>query len=223
MRRLALLAVVLALSSCAHQTLAGYDLDRVQRPAFLSWIEDGAGPRSDVFRGDETFKARLKKLDAVEADRRLADKLKRGINRFEVTDRLRAGTLLRLPPGPPWTNVVDASRVASLYGSFLVEEVPARRPNPQELRQLGVDAVVEFTIKAYGMRSAKGKAGAYVEGEARMYFLDGGDIWKMAFKVDQVAEKTAALDPFEVAKDPNRVLFRDQLNALLDQLSERAA
>jgi hypothetical protein len=86
-----------------------------------------------------------------------------------------------------------------------------------------VDAVVEFTIKAYGMRSAKGKAGAFVEGEARMYFLSGGEIWRMPFKIDQVAQKTADLDPFEVAKDPNRVLFRDQLNAMLDQIGEQAA
>src|SRR5687767_7007287 len=104
MRRLALIAAALALTSCAHQTLAGYDLDRVQRPAFLSWIEDGAGPRSEVFRGDDTFKARLKKLDTPEADRRLTVKLQGFVNRFEVTDRLRAGTLLRLPREAPWSN-----------------------------------------------------------------------------------------------------------------------
>jgi hypothetical protein len=223
MRRLALLAAVAALASCAHQTLAGGDLDRVQRPAFLSWIENGAGPRSEVFRNDEAYKPRLTKLDAPEADRRLAAKLESAVNRFEIHDRLRAGTLQQLPKEDPWTNVVEASKVASVYGSFLVEEVPAPRPDPQELKQLGVDAVVEFIIHAYGMRSAKGKAGAFVEGEARMFRLDGGDIWRMPFKLDQVAQKTASLDPFEVAKDPNHVLFRDQLNALLDQVSEQAA
>jgi hypothetical protein len=223
MRRLALLAAVVALASCAHQTLAGGDLDKVQRPAFLSWIENGAGPRSEVFVKDESYKDRLKKLEAPEADKRLAAKLEKSVNRFEIHDRLRAGTLLRLPKEEPWTNVVEASKVASLYGSFLVEEVPAPRPDPKELKQLGVDAVVEFIIQAYGMRSAKGKAGIFVEGEARMFWLDGGDIWRMPIKVDQVAQKTAAMDPFEVAKDANRVLFRDQLNALLDQVAQQAA
>jgi len=223
MRRLALLAAALALASCAHQTLAAYDLDRVQRPAFLSWIEEGAGPRAEVFRNDEAYKARLKKLDPPEADRRLAAKLVKQVNKFEITDRLRAGTLLSLPKEAPWTNSVDASKVASLYGSLLVEDLTATRPDPRELKQLGADAVVEFVIKSYGIRSAKGKAGAYVEGEARMFLLDGGDIWRMAFKVDQAADRTGALDPFEVAKDSNRILFRDQLNSILDQISQRAA
>ena len=223
MRRIALLTAALALASCAHQTLAGGDLDKVQRPAFLSWIEKDAGPRSEVFRADLAYKDRLTKLDAPEADRRLAAKLEKMVNRFEIHDRLRAGTLLRLPQEEPWTSVVDAGRVASIYGSFLVDDTTAGRPDPQELKQLGVDAVVEFTIKAYGMRSAKGKAGAFVEGEARMFFLSGGEIWRMPFKMDQVAQQTAGLDPFEVAKDPNRILFRDQLNALLDQVGEQAA
>jgi hypothetical protein len=222
MRRLAPLAVAALLLSCAHQTLASGDLDRVQRPAFLSWIVNGAGPRSEVFQKDESYKARLK-LQPPEADKRLAERLGKMVNRFEIHDRLRAGTLLRLPKEEPWSNVVEASKVASIYGSFLVEEVPAPRPDPRELKQLGVDAVVEFVIHAYGMRSAKGKAGAFVEGEARMFWLDGGDIWRMPFKADQVAQKTASLDPFEVHKDPSRVLFRDQLNALLDQISEQAA
>jgi len=223
MRRLALLAAVAALASCAHQTLAGGDLDRVERPAFLSWIENDAGPRSEVFQKDPSYQDRLKKLEAPEADKRLAAKLEKMVNRFEIHDRLRAGTLLRLPKEEPWTNTVEASKVASIYGSFLVEEIPAPRPDPRELKQLGVDAVVEFVISAYGMRSAKGKAGAFVEGEARMFRLDGGDIWRMPFKVDQVAQKTASLDPFEVARDANHALFRDQLNALLDQVSEQAA
>src|SRR5438477_3653566 len=110
MRRLALLAAALALASCAHQTLAGGDLDRVQRPAFLSWIENGAGPRSEVFKGDPTYQDRLKKLEPPEADRRLAAKLEKGVNRFEIHDRLRAGTLLRLPKEEPWTSAVDASK-----------------------------------------------------------------------------------------------------------------
>jgi len=216
-------AAALLFASCAHQKLAGADLDQVQRPAFVSWIQNGAGPKSEVFRGDQAYQARLKKLDAQEADRRLAVKLKRGVTRFEVSDRLRAGTLLRLPKEPPWNNTIDASRVASLLGVLLVEEEPAPAPDIEELKTLGADAVVEFVISSFGMRSAKGKAGAFVEGEARMYFLKGGEIWRMPFKVDQVAQKTAALDPFEVAKDPNRVLFRDQLSAVLDQVSEAAA
>jgi len=223
MRWIALPAAALMLASCAHRKLAGPDLDRVVRPAFVSWIEDGAGPRSEVFRGDPVYRARLKKLEPREADRRLSAKLQKGITRFEVSDRLRSGTLRRLPREAPWTRVVDASKVASLFGTFLVEEVPSTPPDVEELRQLGVDAVVEFIISAYGMRSAGGKAGAYVEGEARMSFLGGGEIWKMPFRVDQVAQGTAALDPFEVAKDQGHTLFREQLGAVLDQVAEAAA
>src|SRR3954464_15897004 len=111
MRPLALGAVLLAVG-CAHKPLSGADLDRVTHPAFVSRIEDQAGPKARVFRDDSTYRDKLKKLDAKEADRRLAVKLTSGaedpngakipsINRFQVADTLRATTLSLLPKESP--------------------------------------------------------------------------------------------------------------------------
>lgn len=218
---LPLAAVAWLAAGCAHLPLAGKDLDRVKRPAFVSWIEDNAGPRSQVFRNDAVFAPRLAKLkpriDPEQADRRLQDKLQKSVTRFEVSDRLRAGTLALLPKEVPWTQVVDAGKVGSLLESFLVEEVPASPPNFEELRQLGVDAVVEIQVREYGIRSERGRAGAFVEGVARMFFLDGGDVWRFPFRYDQVAAGEASLDPFQVAREPDR--YRAELARLMERAS----
>ncbi|MBK7860441.1 MAG: hypothetical protein IPJ65_17875 [Archangiaceae bacterium] len=79
MTRLCLGVVLLCFGAgCAHKPLSGSALDRVIRPAFVSRIEDEAGPKSYVFRGDGTYGDKLKKLSAKEADRRLAVKLASG-------------------------------------------------------------------------------------------------------------------------------------------------
>ena len=112
--------LVLALAAgCASQRLAGADLDRVRRPAFISRIEDGAGPRSHVFREDSAYGAKLKKLEPVEADRRLTVKLQQAVTRFEISERLRVNTLSQLPQEHPWTRVIDPARVASVRSRLL--------------------------------------------------------------------------------------------------------
>lgn len=227
MRVLVLLVVA---TGCAHKPLSGAALDRVVRPAFISRIEDQAGPKSYVFRGDGSYGDKLKKLSAKEADRRLSVKLTSGsedvegnktptINRFQVADTLRSHTLSKLPRELPWTNTARPGDVAAALQSFLVEEVPANAPDYDLLRPLGVDAVVEFVVEEYGMRSEDGRAGCYVVGYGRMFMLDGGgNIWYRSFRADQVESKQPHVDPFKVAKDTS--IFRSEMTTLLKAVAE---
>lgn len=215
-RALALAAAAL-LGGCAHHSLSGGDLEQVRKPAFVSRIEENAGPQSVTFREDPHYHGKLKKLDPKEADRRLVVKLGKAISRFELSDRLRASLQARLPKERPWTQTVDPARVASVLESYLVEEVPANAPDYDLLRPLGVDAVVELNIEAYGMGSEKGGAYAFLKGHARMFRLDGGELWRYPFEVDGRKEGRAPLDPFLVAKEPER--FHDELIALIDGLA----
>lgn len=221
--RLALTLAVLWLApGCAHRALPGATLDRVVRPAFISRIVDGAGPKSWVFRDDDSYGAKLKKLEPKEADRRLTVKLGKGMTRFEISEGLRTKTLALLPQERPWTQCADPAAVAKELESFLVEEVPANAPDYELLKPLGADVVVEFVVEDYGMRSKNGRAGTYIEGYGRMFFLDGGpDVWKRSFRADQVENQAPHVDPFRVAKEP--VLFRTELTTLLDAVATQFA
>lgn len=196
-------------SGCAHRALSASELDRVERPAFLSRIEDDAGPRSTVFREDGVYGRKLKKLDPREADRRLQNKLQQGLSRFQLSDGLRANTLAGLPRETPWTRVIDPAAVATVLESFLVEEVPANPPDYELLRGLGADVVVEIVVEQYGMRSKAGRAGVFIKGHARMFRLGGGELWLRHFEEDDVGAKREHLDPFKVGKEPR--LFRDRM------------
>ncbi|WP_199724258.1 hypothetical protein [Corallococcus sp. AB011P] len=213
-------AVLVAFTSgCASQRLSGADLDRVQRPAFISRIEDGAGPKSKVFQEDSAYSDKLKKLEPKEADRRLTVKLQQAVTRFELSERLRVTTLSRLPEEAPWTNAVDPARVASALESFLVEEVPANAPDYDLMAPLGADTIVEFVIQDYGMRSDDGHAGAYLKGYGRMFRLDGrSELWRRPFDLDAVEQGAQHLDPFKVGKDPE--LFRLAMTDLLDKVAD---
>lgn len=230
MLRLLWVAAAIGAVGCAHSPLSGSDLDRVNRPAFISRIEEKAGPRSLVFQGDSSYGGKLKKLEPKEADRRLQVRLEKGlpekgiptISRFEVADQLRSTTLALLPKERPWLSVVDPAAVAASLESFLVEEVPANAPDYDLLRPLGVDAVIEFVVEDYGMRSDDGRAGTYVIGYGRMFMLDGGgNIWYRSFRADEVESGQPHLDPFKVNKDPN--LFRDHMTQLLKAIAEQFA
>ncbi len=216
-------SIVLAalVCGCAHRPLSGADLDRVRRPAFISRIEEGAGPKSRVFREDPVHQSKLKKLDPKEADRRLQLKLAKGITRFETSDRLRASTLSHVAKERPWTSAVDPAAVASALESFLVEEVPANPPDYELLRPLGADSIVELVIEDYGLRSSGGHTGAYLAGYGRMFFLGGSEIWREKFSVDQLDSGAPLLDPFKVAQEPE--LFRGAIASLLDAVGEQFA
>jgi hypothetical protein len=219
-RSLLFAAVLLAFTAgCASQRLSGADLDRVQRPAFISRIEDGAGPKSRVFQDDDAYADKLKKLEPKEADRRLTVKLQQAVTRFELSERLRVTTLSRLPEEAPWTDAVDPARVASALESFLVEEVPANAPDYDLMAPLGADTVVEFVIQDFGMRSEDGRAGAYLKGYGRMFRLNGrSELWRRPFDMDGVEQGAQHLDPFKVGKDPE--LFRLAMTELLDKVAD---
>lgn len=191
----------------------------MRRPAFVSWIEDGAGPKSRVFRDDSAYQGKLQRLEPKEADRRLQAKLAKAISRFETSDRIRAVTLANLPRQPPWTKAVDPAKVASALESFLVEEVPANPPDYELLKPLGADSIVEFVVEDYGLHSGQGRARAYVSGRARMFRLGGPVIWRDSFRLEQTAQP--GLDPFRVAEEPD--LFRTQFSQLLDAAAARFA
>lgn len=192
------------------------------RPAFLGRIEENAGPGAKVFREDATYREKLKRLDPKEADRRLQLKLARSVTRFEVSDRLRAVAFSQLPKERPWSNTIDPAAVAGALESFLVEHVPANPPDYDLLKALGADAVVEFVVEEYGLRSEKGHSGAYAIGHARLFLIDGATLWHRSFKIDHAADQALpSLDPFEVAQEPER--FRVELSAILDRLGLQLA
>jgi hypothetical protein len=222
MARCSFLFLLALLSGCTSSRLSSANLDRVVQPAFISRIEDGAGPKSLVFEEDDAYGEKLKKLDPREADRRLRAKLGKAVTRFELSERLRVNTLNQLPRELPWTHVVDPARVASALESFLVEEVPANPPDYDLLAPLGADTIVEFVIQDYGMRSEDGHAGAYVKGYGRMFWLNGrSEVWRRSFEVDQIEAGAEHLDPFKVGKDPE--LFRQAITSLLDTVATRFA
>ncbi|PTL85996.1 hypothetical protein DAT35_03595 [Vitiosangium sp. GDMCC 1.1324] len=175
-----------------------------------------------MFREDSAYKDKLKKLEPKEADRRLQAKLTSAVTRFEVSERLRVNTFRLLPRERPWVDALDPARVATMLESFLVEEVPANAPDYDLLTRLGADTVVEFVIQDYGMRSERGRAGAFMRGYARMFKINGrSEIWRHPFQVDRLSEGAEHLDPFKVGKDPS--LFRQELTAMLDVLADQFA
>lgn len=222
-RALPVFFAVAALWGCAHKPLSGGALDEVRRPAFISRIEENAGPKSEVFRGDSSYSPKLKRLEPKEADRRLSAKLQKHMGRFEIAERLRTATLAKLPKESPWSRTVDQARVYSQLQSFLVQEVPANEPDYNLVGELGADAIVEFVIEDYGIHSEDGGAQAYLVGYGRMFRIDGGkELWRRAFRVDMLDEDGfGRLDPFRVAKD--RELWRDTMGIMLDAVAAQFA
>jgi hypothetical protein len=219
--RILVFALTVVVSGCAHQALHARELDRLRKPAFISRIEDDAGPRARVFREDSSYHGKLRGLDSVEADRRLKVKLAKGLTRFQLADRLRAATVARIGNDHPWTNTVDPTLVAKALQTYLVEEVPGDAPDYDLLRQYNADAIVEFVIQDYGMRSSNGHAGAYVRGFARLFLMDGTQLWRMGFDKDDLDLKSPHLDPLAVGQEPR--LFSDQMANLVDQISQEVA
>jgi hypothetical protein len=222
MNPLRLVLLGLLLSGCAHRALSGGELDSVKRPAFFAWTLARPGPKSQVFQNDKTYRAKLKTINDEEADRRLAKKLFRGMNRWEVSERLRASTFALLPKIDPWTDTVDPADVAKVLQSLLVEEEGGVPPDYELLKTLDADAIVEFVIEDYGMRSKNGQAGVFLKGYGRMFKLrGGGDMWRRSFEVDQVSDGAAHLDPFKVSKTPD--IFRASVSDMIDAVAEQVA
>lgn len=224
--------ILSVLTGCAHAPLSASALDDTRVVAFIARIQDKAGPQSNVFRNDGSYKERLKKISPDEGDRRLGNALTVGsfnpakdkngkptgepvlefhtITRFELADSLRANTLALLPKQAPWRDMVHPVEVARVLESFLVQEVPANAPDYDRLAALGADTVVEIVIEEFGLRSSGGKAGAYMYGFARMFRVGGGQLYRRAFYSDDLDAGLAGLDPFAVRRDVRLFVQRIQ-------------
>ena len=223
--------VLVLLAGCAHAPLSSASLQATRTVAIMARISDEAGPHSSVFREDAAYRPQLeeRRLDAKEADRRLALVLARGsfqkdadgtrrlvshtVTRYELADSVRSDLISRLPRRAPWTNAVGSVEVARVLESFLVQEVPANAPDYELLTPLGAETVLEVVIEDYGLRSEGGRAGAYLVGFARMFRIRGGEVYQRRFVADDLKAGLEPLDPFAVAKDASK--FGGRLKALL--------
>lgn len=240
-RRLVLVScVALVAVGCAHLPLAGADLDSIKRPAILSRVLPGAGPKAKVFSQDDSYAPTLAKSPSkttpAQFDAVLADRLLNGykvekpgkppvdipsITRFEIADTLRAQTLEDLPRQLPWTRTASPSEVSSVLESLLVEEVSAPEPDYSRLVPLGIDWVLEIVVEEYGLRSEKGRAGVYLVGSARLFKLGGGEAYHRRFFSDDVRAGLEHLDPFLTAKDPT--LFRERMRQMVESIAAQLA
>lgn len=215
--RLAASVLAAGLAGCAHSTLEGSDLDRVQHPAFVSRVADEAGPRVDLYRSSSALSATLAGTSPADADRRLEETLRPAVSRFEAAERLRSHVHAAIQTEKPWSDAVPPSQVASALETFLVEE-RGTTPDYGRLRPLGADAVVEFLIEEYGVRTEKGVPETWVRGTGRMFRLgDGSELWRTGFSRTSIQAGLAPLDPSSLAKDPRS--FREQMVAVLDSVS----
>jgi hypothetical protein len=200
--RVRLLCVgTLAAFGCSHAQLSGTDLDRVQRPAYVGRVAEGAGPKA----GGGTDSADAQLVSAMNA----------AIGKFEVSERLRSQVSVALKGEKPWSNAVPASQVASALETFLVERVPAVAPDYDRLRPTGADSVVELVVEEYGLRPEAGGSQSYVRGYARMFLLAGGsELWRTDFQRSAGGQGLPALD--RTAVQSNAGPYGDQMRSLLD-------
>jgi hypothetical protein len=214
--------LILGLAACAHSSLEGSDLDRVQHPAFVSRVADEAGPRVNVYRSDPARASKLGGTTPEDADRRLEESLRPALSRFEAAERLRSHVHAAIQSEKPWSQAVPPSQVASALETFLVQEVPSRPPDYGRLKPLGADAVVEFLIEEFGVRTEKGVPETWVRGTGRMFRLgDGGELWRSGFSGSSIEAGLPPLDPSGLASDPRP--FHEQMVAVLDTVSVRLA
>ncbi len=204
---LSLTLLALTAAGCAHSPLTADEVQRVQRPAFVSrvWGE----PEVRVSGLDRETRS------AVESS------LRGRVGRFEVAERLRAFTVARLPQRRPWSAAVPPAQVAGLLQSFLVEEAGRRKPDYGPLAEAGADSVVELVIESYGLHGAAAKSGVFLEGHARLQTLSGGQLYRRNFRADGLASNLPTLDARALAQNPDA--FRTQLNRLLEGVAAQLA
>lgn len=204
MKLLTLCFAALLAVGCSHAQLSGAELDRVQRPAYVGRVAEGAGPKAQAVAA-ATGISEVQLLAAMNA----------AIGKFEVSERLRSQVAVALKSEKPWSNAVPASQVASVLETFLVERVPAVPPDYNRLKPTGADAVVELVVEEYGLQPQGNKSQTYLRGSARMFLLaDGSELWKTEF---QRSGETQGLPPLDAsALQPTATAYGDQLRTLLD-------
>ncbi|MCL2625237.1 MAG: hypothetical protein FWD46_00255 [Cystobacterineae bacterium] len=215
-------AVALLGMGCAHKSLDVAALNTVQKPAFVGRILKNAGPKATVFTDDNSFREGLKKLAPAEGNRRMAARMLKGLPHYELSDGLRARTMLHLGEVAPFRDAADPSQVARALGIFLTQDEADAEPNYPTLASLNVDSVVELVIEEYGIRSAQGKLRFWVSGHGRMFRLQGGSVlWKRSFYAEEEASSLPVLDPFVMAKDST--LYRTRIHWVLDTVAQKLA
>jgi hypothetical protein len=196
--------VMLSAVGCSHAQLSGADLDRVQRPAYVGRVAEGAGPKAQGAPGG---------VEPTEAQ--LVTAMNAAIGKFEVSERIRSQVAVALRAEKPWSNAVPASHVASALETFLVERVPAVPPDYNRLKPTGADAVVELVVEEYGLRPEGGGNQSFVRGYARMFLLaDGTELWRTDFQRSGAAQGLPTLEP--AAVQSNAAPYGDQMRVLLD-------
>ncbi len=191
---------MLATCGCSHTQLTGAELDRVQRPAYVGRLADGAGPKA---QGVGTSEAQL--VTAMNA----------AIGKFEVSERLRSQLAVALRGQAPWSNAVPASQVASALETFLVERDPPVPPDYNRLKPTGADAVLEVVVEDYGLKAQGTVAQTYLRGYTRLFLLaDGTEVWRGDFERSGTGQGLRLLDVAGLAS--NASPYGDQLRALLD-------
>jgi hypothetical protein len=194
---------VLGALGCSHAQLSGADLDRVQRPAYVGRVAEGAGPKAQPG------------LDGTPTEAQLVTAMNSAIGKFEVSERLRSQVSVALRGEKPWSNAVPASQVASALETFLVERVPAVPPDYNRLKPTGADAVVELVVEEYGIRPENGVNQSYLRGYGRMFLLaDGSELWRSDFQRSGALQGLPPLTSSAVQSNP--APYGDQLRALLD-------
>lgn len=196
------LAVLCALG-CSHAQLSGADLDRVQRPAYVGRVAEGAGPKAQGAGGADASNAAL------------STAMNAAIGKFEVSERLRSQVAVALKAEKPWSNAVPASQVASVLETFLVERVPAVPPDYNRLKPTGADAVVELVVEEYGVRPQGAQSQTFVRGYGRMFLLaDGSELWRGEF---QRSGESQGLPPLDASSlQSSATAYGDQMRTLLD-------
>ncbi len=196
---------------CSHAQLTGADLDRVQRPAYVARLAEGAGPKAlGVQSATDASAAQL--LASMNA----------AIGKFEVSERLRSQLAVALKSEKPWSNAVPASQVASVLETFLVERVPAVSPDYSLLKPTGADAVVELVVEEYGLRPQGTQSQSFLKGTARLFLLsDNSELWRTEF---QRSGEVQGLPPLDAAAlVSNAGPYGDQLRTLLDATAQTLA
>jgi hypothetical protein len=111
--------------------------------------------------------------------------------------------------------------VARELESDLIQDTSGAVPDLPRLRVLGVDLVLELLVEDYGLRSEKGRAGAYLMGTARLTRLGGGTLYYRRFVCDEVSSGLEGADPIAVARDPT--LFARRLEPILGAVARQVA
>ncbi|MCL2012631.1 MAG: hypothetical protein FWG75_07600 [Cystobacterineae bacterium] len=213
-------AVALLGASCAHKSLDAAALESIQKPAFVGRISKNAGPKATVFTDDNTFREGLKRLEPAEGNRRMAARMLRGLPHYELSDGLRARTMLRLEQVAPFKDAAEPSKVARSLGIFLMQDEADVEPDYKRLLAMDVDSIVEMVIEEYGIRSAQGKVRFWVRGYGRMFRLKNGSLlWKRSFHAEEEESSLPVVDPFVLAREPS--LYRNRIHWVLDTVAQK--